>query len=138
MSDKIEFEHHHELVAFEVRLQHILLQFGPVAVGMSQIEIISPDGSVELIESVWHRSGNLNALWPLIGKRMERWIMDDDSFRLIFEDGTVLRRKYELANSLVEVWGPDRDNFTPYPQALVEPSPEAREMMEALKRKFGL
>ncbi len=123
MSGKIELIHHHELISFGVALQDIQLKFGPLVIEMhSEIEIVSPNGSCVLIKDVWNREGDLNALWPLIGKQLERLIADEDSFRLIFDDGTMIRRKYELANELVNFWGPEPDAFTSYPNHLTQPA----------------
>jgi len=117
---KIEFEHHHELLSFDVRLQNIQFVFGgSLYVEMhNDIEIISSGASVGIIEDVWERKGDLNILWPLIGKTLERLVMDKDSFRLIFEDGTMIRKKYEARIEVVTFLGPGPNEFTRYPQDL--------------------
>lgn len=119
MSEMIEIPHSYELISFEVHRTEIKLKFGDVVVDMhDQIEIISPDGTVDMIDEVWTHKGDLNALWPLIGRRMDKVVMDEESFRIIFEDGTIIRRKFELRNEVVNVWGPGPNEFTRYPDDL--------------------
>jgi hypothetical protein len=116
MQHKIEIDHDYELISFHVYLQEIKLRFRTMAVDMiDKIEIIRPDSQTDVIESVWDRKGNLSALWPLIGKHMKKLIMDHESCRILFEDGTIVRRKYEPGIELVNVWGPGKDEFTSYP-----------------------
>ena len=134
MYETIEIPHSHELVSFEVELQDIRLNFGTITVEIaSALEISEPGGKdfAEAVESVWYRKGNLNALWPLIGKRMEKIVMDEDYFRIAFEDGTIIRRKFEPRPEVVNFWGPGPDNFTSYPNVL-DDSPVTPEMKQAI------
>ena len=132
MSDTIEIPHSHEFISFEVHLQVIKFRFGTVAVDMhSLIEVVSPEGTVGMIDDVWYRQGDLNALWPLIGRRMEKIAMDEESFRIIFEDGTIIRRRFEPHNEVVNFWGPGLDEFTSYPNVL-DDSPVTPEMKQAI------
>lgn len=135
----IEIPHVHELVSFVVELQYIVFCFGPIVVRMSdEIEIIAADGSIQRVESVWNRTGDLNALWPLIGKRLAKLEADEDAFRLIFEDGTMIRRRYEARNELVTFTGPDSDDFTRYPDDLEPPTPEQlAAAKEAVRNMLG-
>jgi hypothetical protein len=123
---KIIVDHDHELMSFEVRHELIQFRFGSLFADFSSaIEIIQPgpEPRIDVIESVWDSKGDLNTLWPLIGKRMTKLIMDSDSCRILFEDGTIVRRKYELATELVVVWGPGGDEITPYPSSIDCPGP---------------
>lgn len=122
MPDRIEVDHDYELISFEVHLQTIKFRFGPLAIELfDHIEMISSgqDHPVVVLESVWDRKGDLNAFWPLIGKRMTKLIMDMESCRILFADGTILRRKYERA-PLADIWGPEPDNFSSYPENIMD------------------
>jgi hypothetical protein len=93
LNHKIEIDHDYEFISLEVWSQAIILRFGKVAVEMiDKIEIVRPDAETEVIESVWDRQGNLNALWPLIGKHTKKLILDHESCRILFEDGAIVAR----------------------------------------------
>jgi hypothetical protein len=49
---------------------------------------------------------------------MTSFVMDEDSFRLSFEDGAMIRCKYKKAYDFVTVWGPDPGCEAGYPSAL--------------------
>jgi hypothetical protein len=133
--NNIEIQHSYDLISFEVHLQEIQLRFGAVTIAFSDaVEIIHPDGRSDRIDDVWERKGNLQAIWDLIGSRMRKITMDEESFRLIFSDGTTLKRKYERANELIKVWGPEPNYFTSYPDCLGPgPSGQTKTLFEAIR-----
>jgi hypothetical protein len=135
MLDKIEIVHHHELISFAAHSDFIRFEFGPAIIAMKEFEVISPRGSVEATVRIQDASSNLDVLSRLVGKCMQRCILDYDSFRLIFDDWTILRQKFGLTDSLVEIWGPEPNAFTSYPQVVLDLNPEAKRMVEALKRQ---
>lgn len=119
MSKSMEIVRNTELLRIYAQRQRVRLDFGEVAVDLlAYVEIISPDGKIDAIPDVWECQGNLNALWPLIGRRMTKIVMDDDSFRLTFEDGTLIRCKNRKDYDFVKVWGPDPKLETEYPTVL--------------------
>lgn len=123
MAKSAEIRHNKELLHVEALRQHVRLDFGELAVDLlAHIEIIAPDGRVDGIDNVWEFQGNLNALWPLIGQRMTNIVMDEDSFRLTFENGTLIRAKNRKAYDFVVVWEPE--SRTGYPTVLLYLSKE--------------
>jgi hypothetical protein len=85
----------------------------------------------------WGRLGDLRAIWRLIGVEMARIIMDRESFRLIFKDGTILRAKNGPYPEIVNVWGPFGDPgkiyLTRYPADLnVGPAKETRDQVNQI------
>jgi hypothetical protein len=133
MLRKIEVDHDHEFISFEVWGHEIKLRFGSLAIALfDAIEVIS-NGQIKVIEDVWNRKGDLNALWPLLGKHMTKLIMDEESCRILFDDGSIVRRKYEPNQHLAEVWGPGGDEFSDYP-AILDPRPPQFTVDEMLSK----
>ena len=98
MAKSVEFVRNGKLLYLEANRQAVRLDFGEVVVKMlAYVEIVAPDGHTDAIPDVWEFEGDLNALWPLIGQRMTKIVMDEDSFRL------TLRRRN--AHSLQEPEG---------------------------------
>jgi hypothetical protein len=66
--------------------------------------------------------------------------MDEDSFRLIFEDGTMIRKKYEARIEVVTVFGPGPNEFTRYPQDIdpIDISAEEKQRLVGLMLQGGL
>jgi hypothetical protein len=123
MPKSIEIVHAKGLLRIKAQRQRVKLDFGEVAVDLlAYIEIVSADGRIDTIDDVWKCEGNLNALWPLVGQRMVKIVMDGDSFRLTFEDGTLIRGRNRKAFDFVKVWEPGRE--TGYPTAVLYLSEE--------------
>jgi len=135
MSEMITWDYRHELKTFNGEFDQIRLDFGAVAVDLyGNAEIIETDGSIVKIDDAVKRQGHLSAIWQLLGRTMTGIIMDEDSFRLTFEDGALIRCKNrkEKKYDFVKVWGPDPYCETEYPSALVYPEPDP-EVMEAMR-----
>ncbi len=119
MSKSLDIVRNEKLHFIEASRQAVWLDFSPVVVKLlAYVEIIAPDGGVVTIDDVWECKGNLNALWPLIGRRMTKIVMDEDSFRLTFEDGTLIRCKNRKAFDFAGVGEKDEGFETPYPSIL--------------------
>jgi hypothetical protein len=119
MAKSVEFVRNEKLLYLEVNRQAVWLNFGAVVVKMlAYVEIVAPNGRTDTIPDVWEFEGDLNALWPLIGQRMARIVMDEDSFRLTFEDGTLIRCKNRMAYDFVGVGEKDLKRETSYPTVL--------------------
>jgi hypothetical protein len=119
MAKSIEIVRNEKLLYVEANRQAVWLNFGAVVVDMlAYVEIIAPDGHTDAIPRVWDFQGNLNALWPLIGRRMAKIVMDEDSFRLSFEDGTLIRCKNRKAYDFVGVGVKDEKWEASYPTVL--------------------
>jgi hypothetical protein len=117
MSKSVEVVRSGKLLQVEASRQEVRLDFGKVVVGLlAYVEIIAPDGGSNTIEDVWECKGNLNALWLLIGRHMTKIVMDEDSFRLTFEDGTLIRCKNRKDFDFVKVWEPEYE--TGYPTVI--------------------
>jgi hypothetical protein len=133
MSENIARDYRHELTQFRVETYRILLYFNDVKVDFSSnTEIIESDGSIQRIDSVWEHQGHLQAVWRLLGRSMSGFAMDDDSFRLTFEDGAMIRCKNKKAYDFVKVWESDLGYETGYPSALGTPDPVAAEAMREM------
>jgi hypothetical protein len=91
-----------------------------------------------VIEDVWDRKGDLNVLWPLLGKHMTKLIMDDESCCILFDDGTIVRRKFEPNQYLAEIWGPGDNEYSDYPANLDTSAPKytADEIQSLLIRDY--
>ena len=63
--------------------------------------------------------------------------MDEDSFRLTFEDGAMIRCKNMKSYDFVKVWGPDPRCETGYPTALGTPDPKIMEAMRQMMEGPG-
>ncbi|MGH6857403.1 MAG: hypothetical protein ACRECP_07140 [Methylocella sp.] len=119
MAEIVAFEYRHELTRFTVDTVRILLDFGVVKADISKnVEILETDGAIDRIDSVWEHQGHLQAIWRLLGRSMTGFVMDEDSFRLTFEDGAMIRCKYEKSYDFVTVSGPDPTCEAGYPSAL--------------------
>jgi hypothetical protein len=119
MSKSMEIVRSKELLRVCAQRQRVRLDFGEVAVDfLAYVEIIAAGGKIDTIPDVWECQGNLNALWPLIGRRMMKIVMDEDSFRLTFEDGTLIRCKNRKDYDFVKIWRPDPKWETAYPTVL--------------------
>ena len=119
MSKSMEIVRNGKLLQVEANRQEVRLEFGDIVVCMwAYVEILAPDGEANAIEDVWEFQGNLNALWPLIGLRMTKIVMDEDSFRLRFEDGTLIRCKNRKAYDFVGVGVKDEKWEASYPTVL--------------------
>ncbi|MGH6822560.1 MAG: hypothetical protein ACRECP_03595 [Methylocella sp.] len=119
MSKAIIQDYRHELTCFSVDIGQVRLDFGAVAVDIfGNAEIIEPDGAIDRIDKIWEYQGHLQAIWRLLGRSMTGFVMDEDSFRLTFEDGAMIRCKYKKAYDFVKVWGPNPFCETGYPTAL--------------------
>jgi hypothetical protein len=138
MSEAIIQDFRHELTWFSVETDQIMLYFGAVKVAISSnAEIIEPGGAINRIDSVWEHRGHLQAIWRLLGRSMTGFVMDDDSFRLPFEDGALIRAKNKKAYDFVTVWGPDPRCETGYPTALGTPDPKIMEAMRQMMEGPG-
>jgi hypothetical protein len=119
MSKSLEISRNGKLLRIEACRQDVRLEFAEVVVCLlAYVEIIAPDGQIDAIPHVWECQGNLNALWPLIGRRMTKIVMDENSFRLTFEDGTLIRCKNRKAYDFVGVGVKDEKWETSYPTVL--------------------
>jgi len=119
MSEIVAFDYCQELTQFSEDTGRILLDFGSVKVAISSnAEIMETDGSIKRIDSIWEHPGHLQAIWQLLGRSMTGFVMDDDSFRLTFEDGAMIRAKNKKSYDFVTVWGPDPSCEAGYPSAL--------------------
>ncbi len=119
MAKSLEIVRDGELLRFQANRQKARLDFSVVVVDLlAYVEIIAPDGSIETIDDVWECKGNLNALWPLIGQRMTKIVMDEDSFRLTVENGTLIRCKNRKAYDFVGIGLKDEKRETSYPSVL--------------------
>jgi hypothetical protein len=119
MSETISRDYSHELAWFEVETGQIRFDFGAVAVDIyGDTEIVERNGVISRIDSVWEHQGHLQAVWQLLGRSMTGFVMDEDSFRLNFEDGAMIRAKNKKAYDFVKVWGPDFGCETGYPTAI--------------------
>lgn len=117
MTKSIEIVYDKELVRLTANRQQVRLDFGEVAVDLiAYVEIIWPTGRIDAIPDVWECKGDLNALWRLVGRRMTKIVMDEDSFRLAFDDGTLIRCQYRKDFDFVTVWEPGYR--TEYPTVL--------------------
>jgi len=132
MSDLVETIHHHELVSFVVLPNGVRLVFGPVSITMTEVEMVSPAGMSKRLQPLSESDQDLK---PLLGKCMTRWLMDDDSFRLVFEDWSLLRQPFGIADSLVEIRGPVPDAYVAYPQAILDRDPERKQKIKEQMRK---
>jgi hypothetical protein len=99
MSEDIIFDYDFELVSIQLNIAEIRLEFGALPKSLAvdfniSFEVTGPhtNDSVETIVP-WDRLGDLRTIWPLIGVRMDKLIMDGESCRLIFSNGTILRSK---------------------------------------------
>ncbi len=120
MSKSREIIRNEKLLWFWAARQKVKLNFGEVSVVfLAYVEIIAPDGRIDTIDDVWECQGNLNALWPLIGQRMTKIVMDEDSFRLTFENGALIRCKNRKAYDFVGVGATDEKWETGYPSELL-------------------
>ena len=133
MSETISRNYPHKLAWFEVETGQVRLKFGAVVVDIyGDTEIIETDGAINKIDDVWEHQGHLQPVWRLLGRSMTGFVMDEDSFRLNFEDGAMIRAKNKKAYDFVKVWGPDFGCETGYPTAIylhmVDP-----EVMEAMR-----
>jgi hypothetical protein len=81
-----------------------------------RIEVIDQSVSVQTVIDIENRTGPLGPLWKLTEVTdVAKLEMDEDSFRILLTDGTVVRsqnvidvRKPDLAQ--VEFWTPDPDH----------------------------
>lgn len=128
MAEDIIFDNDFELVSIQINLQDFRFEFGPSKTGLAvafngSFDATRGDANSqhETIEA-WERLGDLCAIWRLIGVKMARIVMDLDSFRLIFKDGTILQTKNGPYPEIVNVWGPfgahDKIYHTRYPADL--------------------
>lgn len=143
MAEDIIFDYDFELVSIQINLQDIRFEFGPSKTGLAvafngSFDAIRADATRqhETIEA-WERSGDLRAIWRLIGVEMARIVMDRESFRLIFKDGTILQAKNGPYPEIVNVWGPygdpDKVYLTRYPADLnVGPPGEIRDQVRQI------
>jgi hypothetical protein len=136
MYEPIIQDYRHELTRFSVYTDQIRLDFGAVKVDIyGDTDIIETDGTIEKIDDVWYHQGHLRAIWRLLGRSMTGFVMDEDSFRLPFEDGAMIRAENKKACIPVKVWGPDPRSEAEYPSAIVVTDPKImegmRQMMEA-------
>ena len=119
MPKSVEIIRNAELLWIEAGRQDVRLEFGEVVVSLlAYVEIVTPDGLIDTIPHVWECQCNLNALWPLIGQHMTKIVMDEDSFRLTFEDGTLIRCKNRKAYDFVGIGERDKKRETSYPTVL--------------------
>jgi hypothetical protein len=119
MSEIVAFDYRNPLTRFSVDTGRILLDFNAVKVAIcGDAEIIETNGAIDKIDDVWEHQGHLQAIWRLLGRNMTSFVMDEDSFRLSFEDGAMIRCKYKKAYDFVTVWGPDPSCEAGYPSAL--------------------
>jgi len=119
MARSIEIVRDGKLLQVEANRQEVRLEFGDVVVGLlAYVEIVPPNGRSDRIDDAWECKGNLNALWPLIGQRMMKIVMDEDSFRLTFEDGTLIRCKNRKAHDFVMIGVRDEKWEPSYPTIL--------------------
>ncbi|MGH6837661.1 MAG: hypothetical protein ACREDT_02435 [Methylocella sp.] len=133
MSEAIIHDYFHELTRFTVDTVRILLDFGAVKVDFSNnAEIIEPTSMIDRIDNVWEHQGHLQAIWRLLGRNMTGFVMDDDSFRLAFKDGAMIRCTNKKSYDFVTVWGPDPRCETGYPTALGTPDPKIMEGMRQM------
>ncbi|MGO9721169.1 MAG: hypothetical protein ACLPOA_11405, partial [Methylocella sp.] len=133
MSEAITENYRHVLIRFSVDTGRIVLDFNAVKVAIyGDTEIIETDGAINKIDDVWEHQGHLQAVWRLLGRSMTGFVMDEDSFRLNFEDDAMIRAKNKKAYDFVTVYGPDPRCETGYPTAIylhmVDP-----EVMEAMR-----
>ena len=143
MAEDIIFDYDFELVSIQINLQDIRFEFGPSKTGLAvafngSFDAIRADANSqhETIEA-WERLGDLRTIWRLIGVKMARIVMDRESFRLIFKDGTILQAKNGPYPEIVNVWGPfgdhDRIYHTRYPADLnVSPLGEVRDRVHQI------
>jgi len=80
------------------------------------LKIIETDGAINKIDDVWEHQSHLQR--RLLGRNMTGFVMDEDSFRLNFEDGAMIRAKNKKAYDFVTVYGPDPRCETGYPSAI--------------------
>jgi hypothetical protein len=133
MSETISRNYSHELTWFEVETGQVRFNFGAVGVDIyGDAEIVERDGVSSRIDSVWEHQGHLQAVWRLLGRSMSGFAMDDDSFRLTFEDGAMIRCKNKKAYDFVKVWESDLGYETGYPSVLGTPDPVAAEAMREM------
>lgn len=118
MSDSVEIIHNEVLTSFDLDPSRILLDFGAIGVDLiAHIEIIAPNGQIDKIESAFDREGDLGILWRLVGQKMMKVVMDVVSFRLTFEDGTLIQAKHRKSYDFVTVYWSDGAE-TGYPTVL--------------------
>jgi hypothetical protein len=134
MLDPVEFIYNEPLLFIQLGSHTVLLEFGEIAVDLnSNIEIVGPDGSVESISDAFTQDGQLETLWRLIGQKMLNIVMDGNSFRLTFEDGTLILGRYMKSFDFVKVWGP-KGCETGYPSVVhFEPGALKRELERMLR-----
>jgi hypothetical protein len=114
------------LVGIELQLASIRFTFTkPVVEFCAPFSLIAGDGAVVFVP--WERTGDLNLLWPLIDRPASHIQMTEESFRLVFDDGTVLQcRQQGAAPELVLVWGGESPKggieLTRYPADLYPPA----------------
>jgi hypothetical protein len=119
MAKSLEIVRHEKLRFFETCRQGVWLDLDPVIVRLqAYVEIMRPGGAASAIEETYECRGDLNALWPLIGLRMTKIVMDEDSFRLSFEDGTLVRCANRKDYDYVGVGEKDLKAETDYPSIL--------------------
>jgi hypothetical protein len=63
--------------------------------------------------------------------------MDEESFRLPFEDGAMIRAKNKKASIPVKVWGPDPRCEAEYPRAIVITDPRIMQAMRQMMEGSG-
>jgi hypothetical protein len=138
MYEPIIQDYRHELTRFSVDAGRIMLYFGAVKVAIyGDTDIIETDGTIEKIDDVWEHQGHLQAIWRLLGRSMTGFVMDEDSFRLPFEDGALIRAKNKKAYDFVKVWGPDPRSEAEYPSAIVVTDPKIMEAMRQMMEGPG-
>lgn len=119
MTKSLEIVRNDMLLWIRACRQEVRLDFDQIGVDfVAYAEIKRPGRAMSAIEETYECRGDLNALWPLVGLRMTRIVMDVDLFRLIFEDGTLIRCANRKDYDFVSVGDKVTGTETGYPTIL--------------------